>query len=217
MLAEDGELTASLARYVLAREIFAGIREPEGEARILTLIAQDLRLLGENQRAWRDRLRTLALLPALRSARHRHTVLDEAFEACLAENTPRSGLHFETALVASALRWSAADAVSEALLRRAALHHALGDDAGAAADLETSRGWMVRVSDPRLGERLAAQAEATRGGLLARTEPDAAVRSLRNSLAHFRRTAPQRIPSLELLLARALLRQGQEGAAEHDS
>jgi len=216
ILAEGGDLTASLTRYGLARDAFAQVRDPEGEARILTLIAENLRLLGENRRAWRDRVRSLALLGGVRSAHNRHGVLDEAVTACTTEQTPRSGLHFEDALVASALRWAAADAASEALLRRAALHRALGDFPAAAADLVASGRFMAQVSDPPVGQRLAAEAQATRGELLGLTQPEAAVRSLREAAVHYRVTAPERIPSLQLLLGRALLHQGLLDAAEHE-
>lgn len=216
ILAESGDLTASLDRYRLARDGFAEIREDESEAGTLALIAQNLRALGENRRAWQERVRTLAMLGDLHHPHRRNAVLDEAVHACLAEQTPRSGLHFEDALVASAMRWSAATASSEALMRRAQLRHALGAPALAAADLEESRRLMALVTDPVLKERLGAQAQATRGEILARTEPESAALSLRDSLAHFRATAPQRIPALELLLARALLNQGQTAAAEHE-
>ena len=96
------------------------------------------------------------------------------------------------------------------LMRRAQLRHALGSHALAAADLQESLRLVAQVADPVLKQRLAAQAQATSGEILGRTEPEAAAGSLRESLAHFKVTAPQRLPALELLLARALLSPGPD-------
>ena len=216
VLAESGDLTASLDRYRLARGSFAEIREPTSEAGALALIAQNLTALGESRRAWHERVRTLALLVDLEHPHRRHAILDEAVQACLAERLPRAGLHFEDALVASTMRQSAANASSEALLRRAELRYALGARAMAAADLREARRLIPRVPDPIVQERLEAQAEATSAALLAETDPRAAARSLAASLGHFRATAPMRAPALELLLARALLNSGQASAAERE-
>jgi CHAT domain-containing protein/tetratricopeptide (TPR) repeat protein len=215
ILAERGELSAALDRYRLARDAFVEIRERESEAGALALIAQNLRVMGEGRRAWRERLRALALLGELRHPRRQHAVLDEAVHACLAEQAPRTGLHFENALVESTRRWGAVNAFSEALMRRAQLRHALGAQALAEVDLRESQRLLAQEGDPILKARLAAQAQATSGAVRARTDPDAAARSLRESIVHFGVTAPLRLPALQLQLARALLHQGQTGAAEH--
>jgi CHAT domain-containing protein/tetratricopeptide (TPR) repeat protein len=213
---EAGDPGAAVERYRLAHRSFVDIREPESEAATLALIAQGLSAMGDESRAWRERVRALSMLGQVRSAHRRQAVLDEAVHASLAARTPRSGLHFEDALVAATMQWSAANATSEALMRRAQLRHALGSHELAAADLRSSLDFASRVSDPVLKQRLTAQAEATSGELLERTDPGEAVRALRASAAHFRATAPQRIPSLQLLLGRALAKQGQTTAAERE-
>jgi CHAT domain-containing protein len=212
----QGEFTESLERYRSATAGFEAIKDPGSEAPLLVLIAENLHTLGERRGAWRDRRLGLALFNHVDNPRRRQMILSEAVLACLDERLPRTALHFETALVDAALRWSHPDAVSEALTRRAAIHHALGAAEPAASDLRESRRWIFRITDEALRERLNAEADATDGEVLVRHQPEAAAKVLAQSLVYFRATHPFRIPALHLLLARAQLARGFEDAAENE-
>ncbi len=211
-----GDLTASLERYRSARALFHTMRDVQSEAWILASLAENLDALGESRSAWQDRQRGLTLLSDLRNPRNRHGTLSEAVLACLHERMPRSALHFEIALVEAAFRWSRPAAVGEALVRRAAIHHALGTDDLAVSDLHESRQWIPRVLEKSWAERLQAEADATEGAILVSQQPEEAARSLGKSLAYFRATAPARVPALHLLLARAQLARGFDDAAEDE-
>jgi CHAT domain-containing protein/tetratricopeptide (TPR) repeat protein len=212
--ARRGEFTQSLEKYRAAQACFDTIKDSGSKASVLILIAEDLHLLGERLGAWRDRTLGLALLSDVDNPRRRQIILSEAVLACLEARLPRTALHFETALVDAALMWSRADAVSEALTRRAAIRHALGAAEAAASDLRESRQWIARTSDKSLGERLVAEADATEGEILVRDQPETAARALGRSLAFFEGSAATRTPALHLLLARALMAQSLDDAAE---
>jgi CHAT domain-containing protein len=214
--ARQGELSEALERYRSAYVSFETSRDREGEASVLALTAESLHLLGERRGAWRDRRQGLALLSYVRDARRLQMILSEAVLACLDEHMPRSALHFETALVEAALRWSRAGAASEALTRRATIHHALDADDPAASDLLESRHWITLTLDDALAKRLAAEADAAEGEILLRKQPQTATGALEQARAYFRITAPTRIPSLQLLEARAATIQGFDDVAERE-
>jgi CHAT domain-containing protein len=209
-----GELTDSLEFYRSARAAFHAIRDAESEAAMAGMLAENLRYLGETRGAWHDRGRSLALLGEVKSPRRRQGILGEATLACLGERMPRSALHFGTAQVETAIAWSRPAAISDALISRAGIHHSLGADDRARADLSESRRWGARISDTAIFEKQAAETSAAEGEVLLHEEPERAAESLGLALAYFRASAPARVPALQLLLARAQIARGLDEAAE---
>jgi len=209
-----GELTESLERYSSARANFQTSRNADSEAVILALLAENFCLLGERRGAWRYRQQGFALLSQVRNPGLRHSMLTEAIFACLDERMPRNALHLGTTVVEAAMRSSSAWVVSEALTRRAAIHHMLGADELAVSDLRETRQWIPRISDKAWAERFRAEADSTEGEILVSQQPEVAVRSLGQSRAYFQATVPVRVPGLDLLLARAQLARGFDDEAE---
>ena len=209
-----GELTESLERYRSARANFQTGRNTDSEAVILALLAENFSLLGEIRGAWRYRQQGLALLSHVRDPGLRHSMLTEAIFACLEERMPRSALHLGTTVVEAAMRSSSAMVVSEALTRRAAIHHMLGADELAVSDMRETRRWIPRISDKAGAERLGAEADSAEGEILASQQPEVAVGSLGRARAYFQATVPVRVPGLDLLLARAQLARGFDDEAE---
>jgi CHAT domain-containing protein len=211
-----GDLTESLERYRSARAGFQRTRDAESEAFILIAMVENLRLLGEARASWGDLQRSMALLGDVRNPRRRHGILSEAVLACLEERLPWSGLHFETALIEAALRWSRPAAVGEALARRAAIYHVLGAADLATSDLRATRQWIPRIADKSWSERLQAETDATEGELLIRQQPEVAARLLARARDYFGATDPYRVPSLRLLLARAQIAVGLDDPAKEE-
>src|SRR5207249_4582450 len=177
---------------------------------------ENLHFLGEQRGAWHDRRQGLAFLNNVRSPRRREAILSEAVMAYLDARMPRSALHFETTLVETALHWSRAWMMSEALTRRATIHHELGREDLAASDLRETRQWLTRIAKTELAERLQALADAAEGEILVQRQPEAATACLTRSLAHFSRTTPALVPGLHFLLARAQLTRGLDDAGEEE-
>jgi hypothetical protein len=212
--ARRGELIESLDLYHSASVWFGRTRDVESQAVVSALTAENRDFLGERRGAWHDRRQGLAYLADVKNPRRREAILSEAVFSCLDERMPRSALYFETALVETALRWTRALIMSEALTRRAAIQHELGREDVAASDLREARQWILRIADKSLAERLRALADAAEGEILVRQQPEAAARSLGRSLAYFRTTSPALVPGLHSLLARAQLAGGFDDVAE---
>jgi CHAT domain-containing protein len=214
--AKRAELTESLEQYRSARASFQSTRDAESEALILTAIAENLHHLGEAEGSWRDRVQSLALLDEVRSPRRRHGILSNAVFACLADHMPRSALQFGIAYVDMALAWAQPFVVGEALIRRAGIHHALGDHELAASDLRECRKWILRVPDASLAQWLGAEADTAEGRILIAQQPAAAALALDRARAYVQATAPSRAAPIHLLLARAHMAQGLDDRAEAD-
>jgi CHAT domain-containing protein len=213
VLSNRADLTTGLDRYHLARSGFRAVRDTENEAFVLGLLAEGLAALGEEGRAWRERMAGLALLHQQRSLRRRFGILEEAALACLDARLPRTALHFQTAVVEVADRWSDVAASTDALVRRAALRHALGSDDQAAADLAEARRLIPRIGDASVVERMKAEADCAEGGVAA-GEPDRAAASLERALHYFERASPTRTAAIHELLARVEEARGLDDEAE---
>ncbi len=210
----QGEFMSSLERYRSAEIPFRASKDVDSDAFILAQTAENIDLLGETSRSWQYRVQGLSLLEEVRNPRRRHAILSESAVACVADRLPRTALHFGMAVVETALGWARPMAVSEALLRRAGIHHALGTDALAAADVIESRGWIERIANDASAQREKGEADAADGEILVGTRPEAAARSLRGALTYFQTAAPMRVPALHLLLARAQAARGLDDETE---
>jgi CHAT domain-containing protein/tetratricopeptide (TPR) repeat protein len=211
-----GELTHALERFRSAGECFRKTRDTENEAVILAMATECLQLLGDSRAAWRERQRALGLLVHVRSPGRRHGMLGEATFAGLDAGLPRAALHFGSVLVEAALAWGRPVTISDALVIRARIHHALDADDRAAADLIESRRWLSQISDRSAAAKQNAEIDAVEGAILTGRQPAEAARSLREALTYFQTTTPVRIPALHLLLARAHVALASDDKAESE-
>jgi CHAT domain-containing protein len=211
---EQGRLVSSLDRYRAARASFERARDRESELGVLSLSAQNERVLAVNRAAWRDLRHGLEMLPSVRRLRSHQRLLLEAVNLCLAGDMPHVALQFGAALVEVARRWAQPQEIVEALVGRASIECELGADERAMRDLEESRLWMRRVPDRKWIGRLAAQVDAAEGTVLAQSNPQAAGDAIRRAIAYFKVSDPFLVPAMHLFLARALRAQGHEDEAE---
>jgi CHAT domain-containing protein len=212
----DGRLVDSLVAYRSAQAAFRKMRDADREASMLAAAAEDLILQGEGRRSWRDRERGLALLGRVRNVVRRHKMLAEATWACLDERTPRSALHFEAALVETAIGSSREGLISGAFTRRAATLHMLSSDDAAVSDLAAARRSIARMPDAAWAAKEAAEVDALEGEVLTPGDPEAAARTLSRAQRYFEATEPLRVPALHLLRARAQLAAGLDHSAEEE-
>jgi CHAT domain-containing protein len=209
-----GEFTDSLDRYRLSRDGFRAQHDPESEARVLVRLAQVLQTVGDNRSAWRDRVRGLALFGSVRDPSRRHGMLAEAALASLSEELLRAALHVETAAVEEARVWSSPTAISDTLIHRSGILHALGFDDRAVADLIEARRWIPRVGAGPMADGLRAQADAVEGRILITREPERAAACLERTLGYFELAIPAAVPRVRLLLARAQATRGLDDEAQ---
>jgi CHAT domain-containing protein len=212
--ARRAELAAALDRYREAGASFRAARDSEGEVAVHALIGEVLGFMGEDGRAWRERLASLTLLGQVHDPRRWHGVLGDAALSCLDRRLLRSALAFQTALVDSARRWGSPTAISDGLARRASIRNGLGFNDLAASDLDEARRLVTRIGDRALAEMADRNADEVEGALLLRTEPERAAAALERALGYLELTSPSRTPALHQMLARAQLARGLEDEAE---
>jgi CHAT domain-containing protein/tetratricopeptide (TPR) repeat protein len=210
----QGDLTASLERYRLARASFVELGDVESEAFLLGATAENLNALGEQSLSWRERSAALRRLGRVRDPRRLHGILLETALACLDANLLRTALHLHTALVRQDEIAANPTLLGDALTRRSSVLHALGADDLAAADLAEVRRSLPPIADAAVADALRAAVDETEGLLLAASRPQQAADALRRALGYFERTLPARVPGLRLVLARALAARGLDDAAE---
>jgi CHAT domain-containing protein len=210
----EGGFTASLDRYRLALAGYVRVRDVENQAAIHTLLAENLQVLGENHRAWRERNASLALLDEVRTHRGRHRMLAEASLACQYQRLRRTALHLEDALVEAAKGSADAILVADSLVGRAAVLNGLGFRDLAARDVADARRVVGGIGDPLLREDVGAEIDLTEGTILADWEPERATVLLQHALGYFEPVTPARVPALRLLLGRAQAGRGLDAEAE---
>jgi CHAT domain-containing protein/tetratricopeptide (TPR) repeat protein len=209
-----GELTDALVEYDAATGCFQRIGDRENVAFLLMLRTECIQLMGDLRGAWRDRERALGLMGDVRNPARRHGMLGEVTLACVDAGLPRSALHFADAAVEAARAWSQPGAISDALVIRAGVHHALDANERAEADLIASRQATAAITEPEAAAEQAAESDATAGLILLGRDPEEAMRSLRRALDHFGAVAPVRLPALHHLLARVHTARGSAEEAE---
>jgi len=214
VLGRQGELGVSLDRYRLARGDLRRLRDAESDASVSTLIAENLRELGEYRQAWHERMGGLVRLDQIRAPRVLYRTLAEASVGCQAQALMRCALHFESASVDVARGWGNPVALADALVSRGGILHSIGSGDQAAADLAEARQVIPRIGEPSEREFVEALAEKTNGELLARRQPEAATASIEKAMGFFERTVPSYLPALRLSMARSLLGQGRDDEAE---
>ena len=201
----------------LARERLHKLGDAESESGALVRAAQALRLAKEGRSAWRDRVLALALSDKVRQPARRHVIFSETAQACLEERLFRTALHVQTAVVEAAERWGNATAISDALVWRGLIRHALGhQDATVVADVVEARRWALQIEDLKFNELAAARADAAEGKILASQQSEQAAVCLKRAIASFERMASHQVPGLRLLLARAQAARGLDDEAEHE-
>ena len=106
--------------------------------------------------------------------------------------------------------------LSDALTRRSAVRHALGEDQLAVRDLSEARRRLLRIEDGALSDRMRAEVDAVEGVLFASARPERAVDALRRATDYFARAVPVRVASLRLQLARVQSARGLVDSAEEE-
>jgi CHAT domain-containing protein len=210
------ELADALDDYRTALACFKQTRDTDSEAAVHFLLAENFDSLGESRAAWLERQQALERLGGMRSLRRRHAILTDAVLASLDQGMPRVALHFEDALVATALAWARPGAIAEAFARRALIRHELRAHDQALADLRSSRQWIARIPDEALSRRLEGEVSAAEGEVEAERNPEQAARALGEALRYFGEAGRPRVARLHLLLARALLARGVQEQAERE-
>jgi CHAT domain-containing protein len=205
MTGRTGDLQTPLAIYAEALVAFGRSGEIEHEANVHSLMAENLRLLGDPSRAWRHHLDALRLVSSSPARRVRHQVFGQAAQTSQTLALHRAALVLQSEVIANAVAWESAAALTIGHYQRAKTRDVLGLTAEAVTDLETARRHLQGISDARMRERTEAELFEVEAQVLARDQPADAESRATMAIQRFReRGLEMRVP--RLLVQRARLR-----------
>ena len=212
---DAGDFDGSLRRFQLARDTYHLLRDPENEASVRARLANVLNTTGDSRAAWRELVGTIPLLDANAPATRREDVLFLAAAACWRDQHARVAVPFLTELVDSVRRRGSLERLAYALVWRADVFHALGQNERAAADLAAARAILSESARAiAYTEMINASADAAEGRIRAVSEPERALACLRQATPFFESKLPAFAPALHLQTARILRARGSDTEAE---
>ena len=211
---DAGDFDRALQQYRLAQEVYRALRDPENEASVAVRLAYVLSSSGDSRAGWREGLRALALLGALKQPTRREDVLFLIAVACWQDQLARSAVHALTELAEVVRRRDRPDRLAYALIWRGQVLHALGQEERAAADLAAARSILSSAGDIAYADNIEAFADAAEGRILESVQPEKALACLQRALRYFEPMIPSFVPTLRVDVARVLRARGSEGEAE---
>jgi CHAT domain-containing protein len=205
MTGRTGDLQTPLTLYGFALQAFQRSGEFEHEANVHSLMAENLRLLGDLSRAWRHHREALRLVSSSPARRVRHQAIGQAALSAQTLLLHRSALVLQGEVIANAVAWKSATALTIAHYQRARTREALNLTADAVTDLLTARQHLQGIADARVRERTEAELLEVEAHVLARDQPADAESRATLAIQRFReRGLSMRVPAL--LVQRARLR-----------
>ena len=193
-LVAQGLFPEALEVYEEALATYRRVRDPEGVANVRARQAGAARDLGEKERAWRQAWQALRDLPFVVETDRQHYVLGEAAATALALDEPQTALQVQTASI-DRLRDDLAPRAPEdplvpglrqhlgiALRGRALLLAVLDRHAEAQADVQQALLFFDKAADEVVRGALLARAKEAEARTRLTSEPQAAIRLLRDAI-----------------------------------
>ncbi len=221
----QGDLATSLRSYEQAAAQFEKTGERDNVAFINSLLAKDLRLLGDHDGAWRFRIGSLRQLGWITRPDRKYSVLQEAADAATEAQKLEILPFFLNELVTEAEKGTDAenpDLAPLALLQRGQELLDRGDDEAAAEDLTLAERYLLSIpEDFQLLRLLEISLKSEQAQLLEATDPAQAIATLGKAASYYRGDDAQVGERIELIKAlgrkaRLERRYGDLVAAETD-
>ncbi len=154
---------------------------PARAAILNLLLAEIFDLRGEVVRGWKERAEALDLVGRKGSPRRRYGVAFEAAQALSRHGRPELALLFLQEASAHLEDHRVAPAGAEVHLEAARIHNRLRQDEASREALKTARGYIARVEESALKERLRGTADLLEAQRLVESDPAGAVRRLQQA------------------------------------
>ena len=167
-----GDPTVSRSSYVEALDDFQTIREVENQAKLLSLLAEADRLLGDDASLWLHVYQSLTTMRAGTPPEARLVPFEQAATAALAAGFPRAALDFQNEMVRAAAHIQHNPLpLSEALRIRARMLGANGRRRDALVDLNEALALTRDVPDASVRQSTECDVLMVRGEIEAETDP----------------------------------------------
>lgn len=211
---DGGDFDRALSDYRLAGDLYHSLRDTENETAVLLRLAVVLSASGDTRAAWRARIRALGALDATKQAMRREEALFMVAVASWQERLVRGAVPALTEFVDSVRSRGNAERLAYAFVWRGDVYHALGEHERAVADLAAARSILAQPGASANADMGSASADAAEGRILAESQPERALSSLRRAIPYFERMIPAWAPALHLQAARLLRTSGSVSEAE---
>lgn len=217
VLLASGRPYESLQSYRQAVLAFQKSGEIESAAAVDGLIAENLQVLGDDDEAWKHRLRAMPVVLDHADARRQQVAFNEAGEAAMQQGLLSAALEYQTASVALAAGSGDEHMSAYSYLGRAVIlgrNHRLAD---ALSDLGRAREHAQRVADEAIRETTVADVDMAEALLRQEESPGTAI-SLLTRVLEFQKRGGYEFRTAQLLLARgrAHVRLGDQAEARAD-
>ncbi len=206
-------LAEALGAFQEAARCFEAVGEHEDAAAVYSLIAANLRMLGEHHQSWEYIGRTLDGLGHMRTPLRRYLVLYNASLFASSQELYEGALLFQEAALREA-RLRGGGPVIEALTERATIHARRGEQEQALRDLREGLSIVDQVPDGAPKRAARAETQILIAELNERGQRPLNIEGLPDAVKFFSKQEPAFVPRLYLGLARAQLASGSADAAE---
>jgi CHAT domain-containing protein len=217
VLLASGRPYESLRRYREALSAFQRSGEAESAAAVDGLLAENLQSLGDDDEAWRYRLKALPVILDYGDSRRQQVAFNEAAEAAMQQNRLSAALEYQMASVALTSPGSNDHMAAYSYLGRALIFGRKGQADLGLADIERARHCSAHMSDAVIRKTTTADIDMAEALLRQRASPAAAVQLLTRVLDE-QRGGGYQFRKAQLLLARgrAKVRLGNDVGARTD-
>jgi CHAT domain-containing protein len=201
VLLVSGRPYESLQRYREAVAAFERSGEAESVAAVDGLIAENLQALGDDDEAWKHRLRALPIILEYGDARRQQVALNEAAEAALQESRFAAALAYQASSVALTAGTTDHEMAAYAFLGHALILGRMSRFAPALADIERAREQAGRVIDVAIRQTTGADIDMAEALLRQQESPSVAV-SLLTRVLNYQHSGGYQFRAAQLHLAR---------------
>jgi CHAT domain-containing protein len=197
-------LSDAMSGFREASAVYSAAGEWENRANVDSVIAANLRMLGEYNDSWAYSAQTLEALGHLRKPTQRYLILFNASLFASSQDLLEAALRFQDAAVREAQTAGEAQLV-EALTQRATIFIHQGRPGEANGDLEAARAKLTAVRSEALLKYLKAELDVLLADLAPSQGHPPPIDDLRGAVSFFSVAEPAIVPRLQLGLARAQL------------
>jgi CHAT domain-containing protein len=208
----QGQLSASLGHFQVAVKDFSQAHESEYLGAIHARLAENLRLLGDHESAWKHRYQAMADLQDFPASLHLHTLLRETADAT------RDGVSLEVARVVQDEGVRVAEnsgnprMIAEALLWRSGIQATSGALDAALTDLRQAHLQIDRIPGGVVRDKLSSDINFAHGEVESQRDPRRAISFLDDAISYYQKNR------LDLNLAIAYSARGRAAiVAKHEA
>lgn len=213
----QGRYEAAQVEYENAATEFERAREQKNLGAVQFLLTENLKQLGQNQRASMRLYAGLRALHRFPAAVMFHNLLSEGAKIAVERGLPEAALPLQSEAVRVAQRFGNPAFVAEALLWRSRVLKELGSPERVRLDLEEARLQHAQISGAAMRERIGADLLRAEADTQWEADPQEAVTALEVAISYYEEQGLMlHLPSAYLTRAHAYLSMGLRAEAEAD-